>query len=705
MKLETTFLRSKVARRIFFLFLSCALLPVIAVTLVSYFQVSRQLQGDSRQQLQGAAKTQAMAMYERLEVLDTEVEIATIGIRAGRSPDLAKDYGDHFLGATILREPALAAGNQTAGVAAYPPAEARHLLAGRTLLRVQPCARGSGNCAALLHLIDTDGNYSRILIADANPDYVWQADSLPQPMEACVFYAAQPLFSCSTDQPVRLPAVHSGEPASNGFFSWNDKQTTYDVAYWSLLLRPRFAADSWVIAVSENRQDALASMDHFRKTFPLFILLALWVVVLVSLIQIRRTLVPLERLQEGTRQVSRQNFGSRVEVRSGDEFEVLAASFNSMANRLGRQFHALETIHDIDRAILSSLDRDGIVDAVLGRMPYLLSWDCFAIALFAENGSLAGTSQLTIKVSSHETERQTLTSTVSENDLQRLQRNPDGLDLSGDSPLPDFVLPLKNAGYSHFLILPIFVEHRIFAALICAHAHSPKADEEDTQRARQVADQLAVAFSNVELIGALQQLHLGTLTALARAIDAKSAWTAGHSERVTNLSLGIARAMGLGPKDLAIMHTGGLLHDIGKIGTPPAILDKPGKLDAEETRIMREHVRIGLRILDPIPGIQDALPIVAQHHEWFDGNGYPEGLAGEQISLHARIFAVADCYDAMISDRPYRRGLPQEQALDVLKQKSGSQFDPKVIDAFLRLRAAEEDGASRDLACAAGAGK
>jgi putative nucleotidyltransferase with HDIG domain len=325
--------------------------------------------------------------------------------------------------------------------------------------------------------------------------------------------------------------------------------------------------------------------------------------------------------------------------------------------------------------------------------------------LFAENGSLAGTSQLTIKVSSHETDRQTLTSTVSENDLQRLQRNPDGLDLSGDSPLPDFVLPLKNAGYSHFLILPIFVEHRIFAALICAHAHSPQADEEDTQRARQVADQLAVAFSNVELIGALQQLHLGTLTALARAIDAKSAWTAGHSERVTNLSLGIARAMGLGPKDLAIMHTGGLLHDIGKIGTPPAILDKPGKLDAEETRIMREHVRIGLRILDPIPGIQDALPIVAQHHEWFDGNGYPEGLAGEQISLHARIFAVADCYDAMISDRPYRRGLPQEQALDVLKQKSGSQFDPKVIDAFLRLRAAEEDGASRDLACAAGAGK
>jgi putative nucleotidyltransferase with HDIG domain len=705
MKLETTFLRSKVARRIFFLFLSCALLPVIAVTLVSYFQVSRQLQGDSRQQLQGAAKTQAMAMYERLEVLDTEVEIATIGIRAGRSPDLAKDYGDHFLGATILREPALAAGNQTAGVAAYPPAEARHLLAGRTLLRVRPCAGGSGNCAALLHLIDTDGNYSRILIADANPDYVWQSDSLPPPLAACVFSSREALFSCPADQPVRLFAVSPKElHQAKGFFSWTDRQTTYDTAYWSLLLKPRFAAAPWTVVVSEKQQDALASMDHFRKTFPLFILLALWIVVLVSLIQIRRTLVPLERLQEGTRQISEQNFSSRVEVRSGDEFEALAASFNSMATRLGRQFHALETIHDIDRAILASLSRDGIVEAVLGRMPYLLSWDCFAIALFAESSPWPGTAQLTIKVSSNQTGRQTLTSTIGENDLQRLQQNPEVMELSGDQSLPDFVLPLKKFGYSHFLLLPIFVEHQVFAALICAHRGTPEADPEDTRRARQVADQLAVAFSNVGLIEALQQLHLGTLTALARAIDAKSAWTAGHSERVTDLSLKIARAMGLGPKDLAIMHSGGLLHDIGKIGTPPAILDKPDKLTPEETRIMREHVRIGLRILDPIPGIQDALPIVAQHHEWFDGNGYPEGLAGEQISLYARIFAVADCYDAMISDRPYRKGLPKDRALDVLRERSGVQFDPQVVDAFVRLCA--EDGlVKQDLAYAAGVAK
>jgi len=184
---------------------------------------------------------------------------------------------------------------------------------------------------------------------------------------------------------------------------------------------------------------------------------------------------------------------------------------------------------------------------------------------------------------------------------------------------------------------------------------------------------------------ALEQLDLGTLTALARAIDAKSAWTAGHSERVTNLALKLGRAMGLPAESLELIHRGGLLHDIGKIGTPLTVLDKPGKLEPEEMQIMRDHVNIGVRILEPIPCLREALPIVAQHHEWLDGSGYPAGLAGENICMLARVLAVADCYDAMVSDRPYRKGLPQQQALEILRQRSGTQFDPAVIEVFMRL--------------------
>lgn len=186
-------------------------------------------------------------------------------------------------------------------------------------------------------------------------------------------------------------------------------------------------------------------------------------------------------------------------------------------------------------------------------------------------------------------------------------------------------------------------------------------------------------------VKALEQLDVGTLTALARAIDAKSPWTAGHSERVTTLAIKLANSIGLPARDLQILHRGGLLHDIGKIGTPATILDKPGTLEPEEIKIMREHVTIGVRILEPVSCFREVLPIVAQHHEWFDGSGYPAGLAGENISLHARILTVADSYDAITSDRPYRKGIGKRQALEVLHNRAGTQFDPMVIDVFRRL--------------------
>jgi putative nucleotidyltransferase with HDIG domain len=202
---------------------------------------------------------------------------------------------------------------------------------------------------------------------------------------------------------------------------------------------------------------------------------------------------------------------------------------------------------------------------------------------------------------------------------------------------------------------------------------------------------LAVAFSNARLIAALEQLHWGALNALARAIDAKSDWTAGHSERVTNLALEIGRAMRLSDNDLRIMHRGGLLHDVGKIGTPPSILDKPGKLDPEEMRIMRDHVIVGVRILEPIAAFREVLPIVAQHHERWDGSGYPAGLAGEDINLYARIFAVADCYDALTSDRPYREGLQPDHVLAMIRAGSGAQFDPRIVEIFMGLFAGNKE--------------
>jgi putative nucleotidyltransferase with HDIG domain len=195
----------------------------------------------------------------------------------------------------------------------------------------------------------------------------------------------------------------------------------------------------------------------------------------------------------------------------------------------------------------------------------------------------------------------------------------------------------------------------------------------------------------LEMNKRLNRLNWGTLTALARAIDAKSPWTAGHSERVTEHALKLGRCFKLTQEELDNLHRAGLLHDIGKIATPAEILDKPGKLTEEEYQTICEHPKAGARILEPIEDYAEIVPIVMQHHERFDGKGYPNSLAGENICLGARILAVADVFDALISERPYRAGMDADQAIAIIKEGSGSQFDPKMVETFLAMMPMAEE--------------
>ncbi len=181
----------------------------------------------------------------------------------------------------------------------------------------------------------------------------------------------------------------------------------------------------------------------------------------------------------------------------------------------------------------------------------------------------------------------------------------------------------------------------------------------------------------------MHALSVGTLEALARTIDAKSPWTAGHSTRVAEIALVIGRAMQFDPPSLERLRRGALLHDIGKIGVSAAILDSPAPLTEEQRAIVQQHPALGARILEPLPHCADLLPMVLQHHERFDGAGYPAGLAGTDIALDARVMAVADVYDAMTSERPYRRGLPAHDAAVTIADGAGTQFDPEVVAAFM----------------------
>ena len=151
------------------------------------------------------------------------------------------------------------------------------------------------------------------------------------------------------------------------------------------------------------------------------------------------------------------------------------------------------------------------------------------------------------------------------------------------------------------------------------------------------------------------------------------------------MALEIGAVLGLTPKKLDNLHRGALLHDIGKIGVPVAVLDKPGKLDDEEYRIIKMHPQIGAKILEPIDAYKEIVPIVLQHHERHDGKGYPAGLSGDAIDIGARILAVSDVFDALKSDRPYREGWACERVIDLITQEAGRQFDPDVVEAFLEI--------------------
>jgi len=188
-----------------------------------------------------------------------------------------------------------------------------------------------------------------------------------------------------------------------------------------------------------------------------------------------------------------------------------------------------------------------------------------------------------------------------------------------------------------------------------------------------------------EALASLEKAYRSTLKALTAALETRDAETHGHSERVVTFSLRLGREYGLGASEMKALEFGSLLHDIGKIGVPDAILRKPAKLTDEEWVRMREHPRHGQQILRGIKFLEGAARVVAQHHEKWDGSGYPLGLRAEEIDVCARIFAVADAFDAITSDRVYREGRSYEAAARELDEWSNRQFDPKVVEAFHRV--------------------
>jgi putative nucleotidyltransferase with HDIG domain len=205
-----------------------------------------------------------------------------------------------------------------------------------------------------------------------------------------------------------------------------------------------------------------------------------------------------------------------------------------------------------------------------------------------------------------------------------------------------------------------------------------------------LADQTAIALDNAQMFENVQNVNMelslayeATIEGWSRAMDLRDEETEGHTQRVAEMAVTLARVMGFDGEELLHVRRGALLHDIGKIGVPDHILHKKDDLTEEEWQIMRQHPKFAYEMLLPISYLRQSLDIPYKHHERWDGSGYPQGLAGDHIPLSARIFAVVDVYDALTSDRPYRNAWTHEQTIQYIREHSGKHFDPFVVEKFI----------------------
>ncbi len=349
----------------------------------------------------------------------------------------------------------------------------------------------------------------------------------------------------------------------------------------------------------------------------------------------------------------------------------------------------LHAIFEIDKSITSSIDLDVVLEQIVQLSVALIGGKLCSLMLLDEEGQ-----ELVIAASQGLSEQYVSKANI------KVGQSIAGKVIQEGRPIavPDIRSDPRHAypelaareGLCSMLSVPLSLKEGIIGVLNIYTEKVHVFSQHEINLFTSLASQAAIAIENARLFESLEEIYLEVITALASAIDARDSYTHGHSNRVTEFAVAIAEEMGLPPFEVDVIRNASILHDVGKIGIRESILHKPGKLTTDEVREMQYHPYIGYKILQSVKLLEPVLPLVYHHQEHYDGGGYPEGLKGEEIPLGSRIIAVADAFEAMTSDRPYRMARASEAALEELKALAGKQFDPDVVDAFLRL--VERDG-------------
>jgi signal transduction histidine kinase/HAMP domain-containing protein len=398
--LQSSSLRSKIARRIFALFVICGLLPFAGLALIAYHQTVEFFETKNQEQLRDLAKLFGLDIHEKLELLDASLKIIASTVSAtGKLPEvtalerMAGGHKDRWIG--LFLEPSdrmrrLSGVQQD--IPDFTTAGRKQLTAGKAVISLIPVAQKLPARIFLSVIVDPSQSSSPILTGEVDTSYLWGFNSsrlLLSHIEPCVLDLQGAILMCSRQHLNSLPQDFKKQLAEStiGTFEWTEQGQHYLASYWTIPMKYEFQIPGWIILLKTSKEGAFASIKDLQKTFVLGIVVTVGLSILLAIFQIRKRLVPVEKLQEGTRRIAENDFGFKVKIQSNDEFDEIAASLNSMADRLGRQFSTITTTAEIDRAILSLLDTSKIVETILSRISAALHCDFGSLTLFnADSG-------------------------------------------------------------------------------------------------------------------------------------------------------------------------------------------------------------------------------------------------------------------------------------------------------------------------------
>jgi putative nucleotidyltransferase with HDIG domain len=395
------------------------------------------------------------------------------------------------------------------------------------------------------------------------------------------------------------------------------------------------------------------------------------------------------RLEEQIREIENLNINleERIEEIEEANYKIadLAGELEDKNTNLEKAVAKLSTLYRLGLAINSTIEVEDLyqlvvkttMDTLQAQVGYIILYD-------AQNGEL----KVTNLVGHRDPNAQAMRVPMKPSSVSSwVIQNCKPLLITDIAQMPEFD-PVSPLGFERKTLIcaPLMVKDEMIGTLAVVNKlNNTVYNHEELELLSTIAAQASIAIKNAMLYDEQQKTYLNTIQALVSAIEASDSYTRGHSERVTRFSLALARKLELPQNRLKVIERAAILHDIGKIGIDLSLLHKEALLTSEDVAELQQHPTIGMKILEPIEFLHDVRLCIGQHHERFDGTGYPNRLRAEELLLESRILAIADAFDAMTSDRPYRKALKLEVAIAELAENSGSQFDPALVPIFIKL--------------------